>query len=222
MIVGGRDLGAPASPPSTLELSLDGRVVDSWRLDPAAGANFLRTIALPDGVPPGRGPYARLVLAARADTAGAPTPPVAIRQFDVQSGGTLMYGFAEGWHEEETDASGRHWRWTSERSILRIVPPQGVEIVIKGESPLRYFDAPPTVRVVAGNRVIESLRPANAFEWRVRVPADAVHDAGGIVALETDRVYLPSKAEGTGDTRHLGLRLFEITVNPLLVGLTPK
>ena len=47
----------------------------------------------------------------------------------------------------------------------------------------------------------------------VTVPADAVQRAGGAIAIEIDRVYWPGPAEGTTDTRKLGLRLFETTVS---------
>jgi hypothetical protein len=33
--------------------------------------------------------------------------------------------------------------------------------------------------------------------------------------LEQDRVYRPGAAEGTGDTRELGLRLFAIDAHPV-------
>jgi hypothetical protein len=215
MMVGGRDLGGPASGPSVLELTIDGRPVETWRHDPASGANFLRTIALPSGIPPGPGAYARLVITARAEAPGAATPPVAIRQFDVQSN-ALIYGFGEGWHEEEADQqSGQRWRWTSDRSVLQVLPPQGVEVTLRGESPLKYFGAPPTVRLLAGGRVIDTLQPSRDFEWRVIVPLEDARRSNGAITIETDRVYLPGQAEGRGDTRRLGLRLFDVHVHPV-------
>jgi len=215
MMVGGRDLGGPASRPSVLELTIDGRPVETWRHDPASGANFLRTIALPSGIPQGPGAYARLVIAAKAEAAGAATPPVAIRQFDVQSN-ALIYGFGEGWHEEEADPlSRRRWRWTSDRSVLQVLPPQGVEVTLRGESPLKYFDAPPTVRLLAGGRVIDTLQPSRDFEWRVIVPLEDAKRSNGAITIETDRVYLPAEVEGTGDSRRLGLRLFAVHINPV-------
>ena len=124
-MVGGRDLGAPGTPASLLELTIDGRPIDSWRLDPAVSPNFLRVISLPDGIASGSGPFARLVISARAEAAGGATPPVAIRQFDVQPESGLIFGFGEGWHEEESDSqTGRRWRWTSDRSVLQVAPPQ--------------------------------------------------------------------------------------------------
>ena len=217
ILVGGRDLAAPTSRPSVLDLAIDGHSIESWRVDPAASANFLRVIALPGGVPDGPGAYATLTVSAKADGADGPPPPVAIRQFDLQSAPTLMYGFGDGWHEEEYDAStGRRWRWTSDRSVIQVVPPQGVELRMRGESPRRYFDSAPTIRVRAGEREIAILRPDDDFEWRVPVPADAVQSAGGTVTIEVDRVYLPGKVEGTSDARRLGLRLFDVALYPLL------
>jgi hypothetical protein len=49
----------------------------------------------------------------------------------------------------------------------------------------------------------------------VTVPADALTRSAGTVAIETDRVYLPGPAEGTADDRHLGLRIFDLRVNPV-------
>jgi hypothetical protein len=217
LLIGGRDLAAPASAPSQLLLTIDGHPVDAWTFDPAGGANFLRTVALPDGIPPGHGNFATLRVSAAPLRAGGAPPAIAIRQFDVQSSPTLMFGFGEGWHEEELDAqTGQRWRWTSDRSILQIVPPQAVEVRLRGESPRKYFDAPPRVRLLAGDREIAVLHPDSDFDWRITVPAEAVASAHGALTIETDRVYLPATAEGSPDTRRLGLRLFGIEVRSLL------
>ena len=116
-----------------------------------------------------------------------------VRQFDIQSADRMLYGFAEGWHEEELDPmTGRRWRWTSERSVIRIKGATGlVRITLKGESPLRYFDAPPVVRVTAAGQVVAQFRPDDDFEWTITVPAGDVARAVGAIAIETDPVYLP-------------------------------
>ena len=74
---------------------------------------------------------------------------------------------------------------------------------------MRYFDAPPMRRVTAGGRVIAELRPDDDFEWSVVVPADDVARAEGAIAIESDRVYLPGAAEGTGD-EYLGVGLADV------------
>jgi hypothetical protein len=127
----------------------------------------------------------------------------------------MVFGFDEGWHEAEYEnATGLRWRWTSGRSVLRVVPAQGVRVRLRGESPLRYQGVPPTVRVTAGGRVLAERQPDDDFAWTIDVPADAVRDGGGRVAIETAPVYLPGRAEGTADARELGLRLFDVSVDP--------
>jgi len=216
VMVGGRHFSATGDSPVTIALAIDGAPVETWKVAPApGGASFLRFIDLPGGLPTGDGPYARLTISAHADPPSRSTPAIAIRQFDIQSADTLMYGFGEGWHEEEYEtATGLRWRWTSEKSVLRIAPARGVELVLHGESPLKYFDSAPAVRIAAGEQIVSELHPTGEFTWHVVVPADAVQRVGGAIAVEVDRVYLPGPAEGTTDSRRLGLRLFETTVFP--------
>jgi hypothetical protein len=217
LLIGSRHFSAAQDPPVVFTLTIDGTTIDTWTVDPAAGGvSVLRFVDLPPGLPAGAGEYALLRIMARAEPSSAPTPEVAIRQFDIQPSSTLIAGFGEGWHEAEYDnATGLSWRWTSGRSILHVSPPQAVVVQLRGESPLKYFDEVPTVRIRAGDRIIGELRPDADFDWAVNVSEEAVRNADGAIAIETDRIYLPGQAEGTGDARRLGLRLFEITVNPV-------
>jgi hypothetical protein len=212
-IVGARHLGKAADGGVDFTLSIDGHQIDRWPLDPNEGLNVVRVVNLPAGALDGAGEYARLSIAASARPGGT-VPPVAIRQFDIQPASGMVYAFDEGWHEAEYDnLTGLKWRWTSGRSLLRIVPAQAVRLRLRGESPLKYFDVAPRARVTAGGRVIAELRPAADFTWDVTVPAADVRKGGGLVAVETDPVYLPGQAEGTADARQLGLRLFDIAVD---------
>jgi hypothetical protein len=69
------------------------------------------------------------------------------------------------------------------------------------------------VKISAAGQAFGTLQPAADFEWTVNVPREAMLRAGGAVVIETDGVYLPGAAEGTADTRRLGLRLFDIRVD---------
>jgi len=217
LAIGGRHFSAAGDPPVAFTASIDGTPIETWTVEPGSGGvSFLRFIDLPSGLPTGPDDYAHLIISARAEPASRPTPSVAIRQFDIQSSGTLIYGFAEGWHEAEYDnATGVSWRWSSGRSVLRVSPPQDVEVRMRGESPLKYFREVPTVKIRAGDRIAGELHPDADFEWAVKVSADAIRNGEGSIAIETDRIYLPGQAEGTSDARQLGLRLFEIAVNPV-------
>jgi hypothetical protein len=215
-IVGAHHLGSAPDGAATFDLSLDGRVLDTWVLDPANGPNVLRVLDLPAGIPAGDGEYARLTIAAHGAQPGAASPPVAIRQFDVQPATGLMHAFGDGWYEDEYEnTTGRRWRWSSDRADLRIVPAQAVRVTLRAENPVKYFRTVPTLRLRAGGRVIAERRPDRDFEWEVTVPADDVVRSAGVITIETDRVYLPGPAEGTSDTRRLGLRVFDLRVNPV-------
>ncbi|MBI2185741.1 MAG: hypothetical protein HYU37_01315, partial [Acidobacteria bacterium] len=215
LVVGGRHLGEAGDPPAEFELAVDGVVRDRWRLTFEA-RNFLRFLDLPDGIAQGDGRYARLTITSHAAGTDGRRAPVGVRQFDVQSADRMLYGFGEGWHEDEYEpATGLRWRWTSERSVVRVKGASGdVGLTMRGESPLRYVDVPPTVRVTAAGRVIAQFKPDRDFEWDVRVPFADVARADGAIAIETDRVYLPGPAEGTADARHLGLRVYDFRAYP--------
>ncbi len=212
VVVGARHLGDAAAADAEMALALDGHPIDRWPVTRAA-RNALRFVDLPDGIP-GAGPFAALTIVSRSVDPKRPAP-VAVRQFDIQPSAQLISAFAEGWHEAETSVeSSLTWRWTSERSVLRMNgPAQPVTLEIRGESPLRYFDRPPTVKITAGDVTLARFQPDTDFEWRVTVPADAMLNSGGAIAIEIDRVYLPGKVEGTADDRHLGLRIFDLRVN---------
>ncbi len=135
----------------------------------------------------------------------------------MQPAGALLHGFGDGWHEQEYEpATGRRWRWTSDRAVLLVTPPQDIRLTLRGESPLRYVDVAPRVSVMAGDRKLDIFEPADDFTRTVTIRADEIAASGGTIAIETDRVYLPSAAEGTADARRLGLRLFDIAVHPVL------
>jgi hypothetical protein len=214
LMVGGRHLGDPGDPAAEFELAIDGQVRDRWAVT-VDQRNFFRFLDLPEGVTAGNGAFAHLTIVSHAAGGNDHRAAAAVRQFDIQSADQIIAGFAEGWHEDEYDvATGLHWRWTSEKSVIRVNgPSHTVRLTIRGENPLRYFDTAPTVRVTAGGRVVAERKVSDDFEWSVLVPADDVARSEGAIAIETDRTYLPGVAEGSGDERHLALRLFECRID---------
>jgi hypothetical protein len=113
LMIGGRNL-AVDGPPVHAKVAIDGRSIDDLAIAPGA---FLRFLPLPEHALDGAGGYARISVAADG-------PRLAIEQFDAQSAGQLMFGFAEGWHElEYNQTTGRLWRWMSERGAIRVRGP---------------------------------------------------------------------------------------------------
>jgi hypothetical protein len=216
MMIGGRRLGEGAKGPVDLVVRIEETVYDRWTVKDE-DRSFLRFVFLREGC--SSSPYARLtVSAAEGPRTSAPAsqllPAVAIRQFDVQPATRFIVGFGPGWYDDEyASDSGLHWRWASDRAVLRVRGPvQDVRVRIRGESPLRYFDAPPTVTLSAAGRVWGRIAPASDFEFDVTVPADAARRAGGDLILETSRAFVPAQTEGSSDTRRLGLRIFDVRV----------
>jgi hypothetical protein len=209
LVLGGYYLGPPAGAPTQLAVALDGVAVDEWTHDHrATGPAFLRIVRLPNGVPGVDDAYATLRVSANADGGGTPGE-VAIRQFDVQPESGALLAFGSGWYEDEYNpATGMRWRWTSDSAELFVMAAGGATLVVRGESPVKYYGAPPLVRLRVGGTTLAELRPDADFEWRVPLPAGILPAGGGTLTLTLDRVYLPGPAEGTSDTRRLGLRTF--------------
>ena len=227
LMIGARHMGDPGAPDAEVSLYLDDRLLDRWTVTRAEW-NVLRFLPLPAGIGDGAAgasaAYARLRVDSRSLGGEARPAAVAIRQFDVQPLDRPIVGFGEGWHEDEyAPATGLRWRWTSERSALELRgTPQPLRLTLRGESPLKYIDRAPTVRVLAAGRLLRAFSPEADFEEAIDIPVDAWTGTAARILIETNRVYLPGQAEGTADERHLGLHLFETRVSPALRGLTPR
>jgi hypothetical protein len=211
-IVGGRNLAGPTDPAARITLAIDGRTIDEWEVAPGF---FLRTVELPAGALAGEGRFAALTLQSTAAIDGA-TIPTAIEQFDLQPHGTLMWGLDAGWHEAEYTPALGVWHWTSERAALRVVgATTALRVDFEIESPLTYFDVPSQVKALAGSRELAISTIGAGDRWSFDVPLDAIEAAGGVIAIETAQTFVPAERGGGADRRRLGLRVFDISINPV-------
>jgi hypothetical protein len=216
LVLGGRHLSDPGGADADLQLLVDGRPFDRWTVR-RSDETFLRFLTLPPAMLDGASGYATLSIVSQA-VGGGTRADVAIRQFDAQSESGVVYGFGEGWHEPEyAPETGARWRWTSERSVLHMRgTAQPTRLTLKGETPLKYFDAPPTIRVTSAGQLLKEFRPDADFEVTIDVAPTVWRDGAASIAIESSRVYLPGIVEGTADARHLGLRLFDARINTAL------
>jgi len=208
MMIGGRHLGG--DPPVFLVVSLDDRPLTTMVVRPGF---FLDFVTVPAAALVGEGRYAKLTVNAEAPATGA-TPPVAVEQFNLQASDRVQYGFDEGWYEPEYNPrTAQSWRWMSERAVVR-VHHAGRSVVMRltGESPLRYFDQAPRIRVSVGDRVLSELAPTADFTAEVSIPADALAAANGRIVLTSDRGFVAGEKEGTADRRRLAIRVYSLTV----------
>ncbi len=178
----------------TLMVSIDERPVVQLRAT-SDSRWFFQWVDLPDGTAAGQDAYARLVVTARTPQGADAGELVGLEQFDVASVDDSMFAFATGWQESEANPlTGLQWRWSSAASSIEIRgTDRDRQLVIAGESPLRYFDRAPRVTVRAGDRVLGTFSPSADFVETIALPADAIAAASGRVTIETDRPSAPAR-----------------------------
>ena len=206
LMIGGRNLSGPPGAPATVLLRLNGQPIASWAVAPGF---FMRRVPVAAGALGGSG-YMAIEVTAAHD----PVIPVSLEQFDVQGPGVPMFAYEDGWQEPEYNAVlGAGWRWMSERSVLWVRPVgRAVKLTLRGESPLRYYDAAPQVRIAIGDHAIGSFSPSSDFDETFELPADLLASADGRVSLQSSRFFVPGGEGGSGDQRHLALRIWSVSV----------
>ena len=208
LVLGGRQVGGAA--PARLTLSLPDRIVATWDIAPGF---FYRRLALPAGSLAGSGYLPLRVSAAAADGSGRAVD-VKLEQFDLQSDGNVMFGYADGWYEPEYNPTTTlSWHWMSEKARLWVRPVgRDVTLVITGESPRKYFDAAPDVRILAGATEVGRFAPAADFSQQITVPAQALAASEGMVTVESSLWFTPAQRGESADQRHLALRIYSVGV----------
>lgn len=209
LMIGGRHLGSADEPHARMTLAINGATFDEWTVKPGF---FFRTVDVPASALAGTG-YLPLSITAVSASADRPVR-AGLEQFDLQPSGVPMAGAAEGWHEPEYNRStGRAWRWASERAALWVRPVgRDVTLTIDAESPKRYFDSTASLRVSIGETELARLSPSEDFHWDVTLPSALLAASNGRVVLESDKWFVPGDREGTGDRRHLALRVYSFGV----------
>jgi hypothetical protein len=202
LVLGGRNLGAA---PRALAVSVNGTRLPDVTIP---GGFFMTGLTLPAGTLAGGAGYQPLDV---STTAGE---PVLLEQFDAQPEGIPMFAFDGGWQEPEFNPeAGLAWRWMSERADLWVRPiGRAVTLRIAGESPMKYFDAAPHVRVVASGREVAAFDLASDFDQAVSLPADVLKAANGRVTIESTKFFVPARQGGGADQRHLALRVYRVHV----------
>ncbi len=229
LVIGGRNLGGPGGPAARFTLRLGDRVLDTWdvaatpgffvRSVPVAGSTVAEPGAPSSAGSPVTAPLEPFLVTAAAADGSTRIVPTAIEQFGLQPLDVVQFAFAEGWHEDELQPrTGLRWRWSSGESWIRVWPvDRDVRIRLAAESPLKTFDDPPIVTVMAGGRELVRATPGDAFTIDVIVPAAVLQAADGRIVLRSSRTYVPAEHVAAGDPRRgdrraLGLRVFEAAV----------
>jgi hypothetical protein len=210
MILGGQHVGGPQAPSARISVSAGGTPLDTFEVPFGL---FHRRIEIPAGTFAGGASYRPLdVRSQRADGPGE--MPVVLQQFDLQSPGVPMLLFEDGWQEPEYELlSGRAWRWMSEQARLWVRPVgRDVTLRLSGESPLRYYGAPPVIRVMAGEAELARFSPSADFSEEIVVRSGALVATGGQLVVTSDKFFVPAERGGPPDRRHLAIRMYTVEV----------
>jgi len=200
-MVGGRNL-LPGGGPARVRIAIDGATIDESVVQPGF---FLRLLRLSSTA--GDGDYARV-------TVESDNPELAIEQFDAQPKGRVVYGFGEGWNEQEYNpVTGALWRWTGDRAVLRVRPEgHALALTLAGE-----IEAASSSHVVVrvGDAVASEFEVGRSFTRTVLIPAGLVPADESLITIETSAWYVPAEKQWRSrDQRRLGLKLYECTLTP--------
>jgi hypothetical protein len=206
VILGAESTGDAAE----LGLAIDGRPIDRWTV-PALGKIFKR-IVLPSGALDKTGGFVPLVVSyARPD--GKPAS-IRLTQLAIEPPDAVFFVQHAGWNEiEYSKTLQRRWRWTAGKAET-FVNSNGRDVTLSlaGESPLTYFDEPPTIVVRAGSQVLAKESPSDDFQFEITVPAKALEAADGNLTIETNETFVPHERTNSPDKRTLGLRIFTFEI----------
>jgi hypothetical protein len=202
--------GESTSDTGDVALTINDHAIDRWSV-PAGGA-FFKRIPLAPGALASDAVFSTLV-ASYALPNGSPGP-VRLTQFTVEPPDAVFFVQHAGWNEiEYSKELQRRWRWTTGKATTFINSGgRDVTLSMDGESPLKYFNAPPTVVVRAGNQVLATASPRSDFHLDVKIPAAALQAADSMVTIETSETFVPNQRSGSADKRALGLRIFAFDV----------
>jgi hypothetical protein len=201
LMIGGRNLTAGAA--ARLEVTVDGAAVLNESIAPGF---FLRMIPLTSTA--GAGDYAVV-------TVTSDNPELAIEQFDAQPRGRVVYGFGDGWNEQEYNpATGLLWRWSSDRSTLRVrAEGHGLALTLGGEIEAASKSH---VTIKAGDRLVTEFDVDRRFTRSVLIPKDLVASPETVLSIASSVFYVPAEKKWRSrDRRTLGLKLSECSITPV-------
>lgn len=201
LMVGGRNL-APAGP-AMVRVRVDGAVVLEETLPPGF---FLRMLTLPSTA--GLGEYAEV-------TIESDNRELAIEQFDAQPAGRVVYGFSDGWNEQEyTPATGVLWRWSTNRSNIRVRSEgHGLALTLRGEI---EAGSSSHITIKVGDAIVSEADVPKQFSLTALIPQRVLTEPESVVTIESSAFYVPADSRWRSrDRRTLGLKLLECTLSPV-------
>jgi hypothetical protein len=148
-------------------------------------------------------------------TISSDNPELAIEQFDAAPAGRVLYGFGDGWNEQEYNPrTGVLWRWASDRSTVRVRPEgHGLVLTLRGEIEHAKTSH---VTIRAGSAVAAAFDVDQTFSKTVVIPQALLASPETAITVESSHFYVPAETEWRSqDRRKLGLKVYELTLTPV-------
>ena len=135
---------------------------------------------------------------------------------------TMPAIFVDGWSgvERAADAAGTQWRWSAAEGHLWFRNPRHESaLVLQLDGSVHGVDEPRRVEIRAGSMVVDRFElPQGRTEVRrIPVPAEALGDEDiARMVIAVDDAVVPARLAGAagGDTRSLGVRVFDAYLEP--------
>ena len=158
----------------------------------------------------------RLVLAGK--DLGERTYRVAALTLEPQPESAFLI-YEDGWHQTESDLSGRQWRWTSELAGLAFRNPIGntvLHLEVQGRPDL--FDVPQKVEIMLGEQTLyELLLDSSHIRYKkIRlIAADLGTTPTVNLSIRVSQTFIPAELdESSMDTRRLGVSVSYVFLEP--------
>ena len=127
--------------------------------------------------------------------------------------------YENGWHQTESDLSGRQWRWTSALAGLAFRNPMGntvLHLEVQGRPDL--FDVPQKIKIMLGEQTLhELLLDSNSIRYeKIELTAADLGSTPIInLSIRVDQTFVPAELDKfSTDTRQLGVSVSYVFLEP--------
>ncbi len=193
--------------------------VQAWKR--ASLVEYVRPMSVPRNVAPGRvtlqmgiySPRTGERLALSGEDAGRRS--YVVGSMEVVPSTEPPAIFVDGWHALEAPAPDVQWHWsTAQGTIWLRNPGRDATFVLEHDQPTRALAEPQhlTIRISGADAGTVTVAPGERVVTRIPVAATRMGlDPKVVVTIAVDRTFVPASLAdaGSGDTRELGVRVYD-------------
>jgi hypothetical protein len=127
--------------------------------------------------------------------------------------------FREGWHDREgAPGAPIHWRWTKRQATLAFRNPKSDAVLYLNVETAESFPEAVHVKLSLGAVMVDEfdVAPKGSVLRRTRVEARQLGNEPMVkVNIAVDKTFVPASSGPNRDPRELGIRVFNVAVEPV-------